>query len=201
MQMLQEIMLPVRPKWCELIASGKRTIEPRKTKPNCDVPFKVYIYCTKDKGISFWTGKRYAYADDRSHNLFDICGNGKVIGEFICNKIDRLVVCGYDNRNMELRRVGDNLTAYDLDYDYLNKCQLSLENLKKYSNDDGLYGWHIFNLKIYDNPKQLSDYKKVNRQCYYADLGYAKPTCSMCRDPGCMLSNPPRSFCYVEMTR
>lgn len=93
---MTEIMLPVCPKWCELIASGKRTIEPRKTKPNCDVPFKVYIYCTNDKGISFWTGKRYAYADDRSHNLFDICGNGKVIGEFICNKIDQLAVCGSD---------------------------------------------------------------------------------------------------------
>nr|DAI08172.1 MAG TPA: helix-turn-helix domain-containing protein [Caudoviricetes sp.] len=44
---MTEIMLSVRPKWCELIASGKRTIEQRKTKPNCDVPFKVYIYCTR----------------------------------------------------------------------------------------------------------------------------------------------------------
>lgn len=47
--MQQEIMLSVRPKWCELIASGDKIIEARKTKPKCDTPFKVYIYCTKDK--------------------------------------------------------------------------------------------------------------------------------------------------------
>ena len=215
-------MLSVRPKWCELIASGKKKIEARKTIPKCDVPFKVYIYCTKDKGISFWTGKRYVYTDDRSHNIFDICGNGKVIGEFICNKIDRLAVCGYDNRNTELRRVGDNLTAYDLDYDYLNKCQLSLENLKKYSNGDGLYGWHIFNLKIYDEPKQLSEFYVDDKEAItgckhrfrcgqpesvtqhggwikgsYCCMKSGEPEwCEKClKKP---LVKPPQSWCYVE---
>ena len=111
---MKSILISIKPKWCELMASGKKTIEVRKTRPICAVPFKCYIYCTKDKGISFWTGKRYAYADDRSHNLFDVCGNGKVIGEFICNKIDRLTICGYDNKNLELRRVDKNFAAYDL---------------------------------------------------------------------------------------
>ena len=84
---MKSVLLSIKPKYCELIAGGIKTIEVRKTKPKLDTPFKCYIYCTKDKNISFWTGKRYSYADDRSHNLFDVCGNGKVIGEFVCDEI------------------------------------------------------------------------------------------------------------------
>ena len=151
-------MLSIKPKWCELIASGRKTIEVRKTRPKLETPFKCYIYCTKEfyrKGDGYFQGKYY----------------GKVIGEFVCNKIDRLAVCGYDNRNTELLRVDDNLTAYDLDYDYLNKCQLSLDNLKKYSNGSGLYGWHISDLVIYDKPKEISEFA---------------------------MTRPPQSWCYVE---
>lgn len=176
---MRSVLISIKPKWCELIANGKKTIEVRKARPKCDTPFKCYIYCTKDKGVSFWAGKRYAYADDRSHNLFDVCGNGKVIGEFICNKIDRLAVCGYDNRNTELRRV-DDMTAYDLDYDYLNKCRLSLDNLKKYSNGSGLYGWHISDLVVYDKPKSIKEFY------HYGVRRGAKVT------------RPPQSWCYCE---
>ena len=41
--------MSIQPKWCELIASGKKTIEVRKTKPKFETPFKVYIYCTNNK--------------------------------------------------------------------------------------------------------------------------------------------------------
>ena len=46
---MREVMISVQPKWCELIANGKKTIEIRKTKPKLEVPFKVYIYCTQTK--------------------------------------------------------------------------------------------------------------------------------------------------------
>lgn len=200
---MKSILISIKPKWCELIANGKKTIEVRKTRPKCDMPFKCYIYCTKDKGISFWTGKQYAYADDRSHNLFDVCGNGKVIGEFICNKIDRLAVCGYENRNTELRRVDDNLAAYDLDYDYLNKCQLSFDNLKKYSNSGGLYGWHISNFVIYDKPKDLDDFmdfgkthcdQKNCKKCLYMGID---GICDV-KEIGQPMTRPPQSWCYCK---
>ena len=205
---MKSILISIKPKWCELIASGKKTIEVRKTRPKCAVPFKCYIYCTKDKGISFWTGKRYAYADDRSLNLFDVCGNGKVIGEFICNKIDRLAVCGYDNRNTELRRVDDNLAFCNLNYDYMNKCQLSFDNLKKYSNGGGLYGWRISNFVIYDKPKELSEFvtfcDKDTKCClkcrHYLfnsdDLNGYRRWCGVYRRKP--LTRPPQSWCYCE---
>lgn len=44
--MSKAVMLSIRPKWCEKIASGKKTVEVRKTRPKLDTPFKCYIYCT-----------------------------------------------------------------------------------------------------------------------------------------------------------
>lgn len=66
---MKSVLISIKPKWCELIASGRKTIEVRKTRPKLEAPFKCYIYCTKDKGVSFWTG------------------NGKVICEFVCDAI------------------------------------------------------------------------------------------------------------------
>lgn len=54
------ILMSILPKWCELIASGKKTIEVRKTRPKIDTPFKCYIYCTKEfyrKGDGYFQGK------------------------------------------------------------------------------------------------------------------------------------------------
>ena len=37
------VMISIQPKWCGLIASGKKIIEVRKTRPKLKVPFKCYI--------------------------------------------------------------------------------------------------------------------------------------------------------------
>jgi hypothetical protein len=37
------VLISIRPKWCEKIASGEKTIEVRKTKPKLLTPFKCYI--------------------------------------------------------------------------------------------------------------------------------------------------------------
>lgn len=174
---MKSVMLSIKPRWCELIANGRKTIEVRKSKPNLETPFKCYIYCTLSELLtrSNYSSKIYVATNKKYKNALERNGNttlsGKVIGEFICNKIDRLAVCGYDNRNMELRRVDDNLAAYDLNCDYLNKCQLSFYELKNYSNGNGLYGWHISDLVIYDEPKEISEFA---------------------------MTRPPQSWCYVE---
>ena len=46
---MKSVLISIQPKWCELIASGKKTVEVRKTKPKLETPFKVYIYCTQGK--------------------------------------------------------------------------------------------------------------------------------------------------------
>jgi len=48
---MKSVLISIQPKWCELIASGKKTVEVRKTKPKLQTPFKCYIYCTTDKRL------------------------------------------------------------------------------------------------------------------------------------------------------
>lgn len=71
---MKAVLISIKPKWCELIASGKKTVEVRKTKPKLETPFKVYIYCTKDKKGWFHFGKKQRL-------------DGMVIGEFLCDEI------------------------------------------------------------------------------------------------------------------
>ena len=145
---MNEIMLSIRPKWCELIASGQKTIEVRKTKPKCNVPFKVCIYCTED----FRTSTK-----DRNHKLWigepingvsggRYLGNGKVIGEFVCDRIVD-VDC-------------DSVAPFDKDSgSYIDKqiC-IDREQFLEYTRFRCCFGWHISDLIIYDKPKDLSDF-------------------------------------------
>ena len=145
---MNEIMLSIRPKWCELIASGQKTIEIRKTKPRCNVPFKVYIYCTedfrtstKDRNHKFWIGEPINGASDGRY-----LGNGKVIGEFVC---DRIV-------NVDC----DSVAPFDKDSgSYIDKqiC-IDREQFIEYTRFRCCFGWHISDLIIYDKPKDLSDF-------------------------------------------
>ena len=70
---MKEVLISIKPKWCQLIASGEKTVEVRKTRPKQETPFKCYIYETK--GLYEGTGGC----------LFN--GRGKVIGEFVCDEI------------------------------------------------------------------------------------------------------------------
>lgn len=150
--MREAVMLSVNPRWCGLIATGKKTLEIRKSKPKLDVPFKVYIYCTKGRGLHFWNSRTYAYADDRSHNAFDLCGDGKVIGEFVCDRIFQ-----YSTANIDGADISEN--------DVVSQSCLSRRELDAYENSAepkenciyliGLYCWHITDLKIYERPMDL----------------------------------------------
>ena len=84
---MRSIIAALQPFWCGEIASGRKNAEIRKSKPKLTEPFRCYMYCTKAAKLRFWRSKTYSYVDDRSHNAFDRCGNGMVIGEFICGGI------------------------------------------------------------------------------------------------------------------
>lgn len=44
--MSKAVMISIRPKWCEKICRGEKSIEVRKTRPKLETPFKCYIYET-----------------------------------------------------------------------------------------------------------------------------------------------------------
>lgn len=117
---MKSVMISIDPKWCELIASGEKTIEVRKTKPRLETPFKCYIYCT---------GFKYFYS----------FGGQKVIGEFVCDRIYELAPINHAPDDAE------------------KQACLTREEIVNYIRGCG-YGWHISDLKIYDTPKELSEF-------------------------------------------
>lgn len=194
---MKSVLISIRPKWCEKIASGEKTIEVRKTRPKCETPFKCYVYCTKPKKRLTLDGD-FCFEDDlailnrqwmpRIGNPWgtldegEMLINGMIIGEFICNAIDAV-------------RANNGVQTY---YNIPNGTCLTDEQLIKYAAGKTLYLWHISDLKIYDKPKELSEFKKIHRDCWYAHFGLAKRDCPDCQNAECLFSRPPQSWCYVD---
>lgn len=158
---MKSVLISIKPKWCEKIASGKKTIEVRKSAPK-EVPFKAYIYCAKGKQVK---------------HCVNYYGSGKVIGEFVC----RGIMQPFNSLRLMAKE----------------SC-LTEEELANYSNGKQLYGWRISDLKIYDKPKELSEF------CIPC-----KVSCENCKNPlyfecSCeekgkkIITRPPQSWCYVE---
>lgn len=176
---MQAVMISIHPKWCGLIASGKKTIEVRKTRPKIDPPFKVYMYETKGQFIKSQNGActKYGY------------GRGKVIGEFVC---DEIIEYSYDYCD-----------GTDIDDDSLLETQLEREDINIYAKGKTTYGWHISDLVIYDEPKKLESFKapclqiKPCEACRYSvndDLPFAEVSVGCDRT----IRRPPQSWCYAE---
>lgn len=182
--MSKAVMLSIRPKWCEKIISGEKTIEVRKTRPKQNPPFKCYIYCTigrPDLNIPISQERLMRdYLETGSMKSLNCpLGNGKVIGEFTCDRIYGLAPLNHAPDDVE------------------QQACLTREEIVNYLKGTG-YGWHISDLKIYDTPRELREFKKSSRDCFYADLGLAKRDCPDCKNSECFLERPPQSWCYVE---
>ncbi len=181
--MSKAVMLSIRPKWVEKIASGEKTIEVRKTRPKLQTPFKCYIYCTMDHP---YISASCAELDKLNYrtNTVGRC-NGKVIGEFTCERIAPIT---YDGGRLWCPTNAAFSPA---------TC-LSQAEIIAYIGDKGrCYGWHISDLRIYDTPKELSEFKtlcRVDADCcacpYY---NYTKMGCD-----GRVIGRPPQSWCYVD---
>ena len=197
---MKAILMSIKPKWCEKIFSGKKTIEVRKTAPKLELPFKVYVYCTKDGMDVYGNAKRYV--TDTLHILNENAAkafekttglskwNGKVVGEFICERVTEHEIC--DSGAVV------NYWAEGLQHSCLTVSQIDEYVGKRSSSDYGkkskVYGLHISDLKIYDKPKELSEFKKGCNDMYDPQFG---SYCGYCPHP-CFLTRPPQSWMYIE---
>ena len=183
------VLLSIRPQYCELIASGKKTIEVRKNRPKLETPFKCYIYCTK--GVEKWLAG--IIGKHPSEKL-----NGKVIGEFVCDRATNLFA---DSR-------------FWLDEKAVEQTCLTGNQIREYANGkEALYGWHISALQIYDKPKELSEFfrhcteKDDCHKCIHWDSSYDNTYYEPPDPPfeGCRtgekkhFTHAPMSWCYVEI--
>lgn len=139
--MSKAVVLSVRPKWCEKIASGEKTIEVRKTRPKLQTPFKCYIYRTKGTV---------------PHIINDKWGKmevgGTVIGEFTCDRIYELETKAHGGSYYV--KGEDQPTTNDV----ARQSCLTLKDMHEYLKSKVGYGWHISDLLIYDALRELSEF-------------------------------------------
>ena len=176
--MSKAVMLSIRPKWCEKICRGEKSIEVRKTRPKLETPFKCYIYRTKgtvphiinDKWVQMEVG-------------------GTIIGEFICDRIYELETRS-PGGSYSVKGEGQPTTN-----DVARQSCLTLKDMHEYLQAKAGYGWHISNLKIYDTPKPLSEFSRPFEIC----IGKVcdEYGCAYCENGG-HIKRPPQSWCYVE---
>ena len=196
--MSKAVMLSIRPKWCEKIINGDKTIEVRKTRPKIDTPFKCYIYCTKDKHLAFMQNrfgtKLIACMDaETAIPVGGAVGNGKIIGEFTCDRIYEL----------ETKARGGSYYVKNEDQPTTNfiarQSCLDLKDMHDYLHAQKGYGWHITDLRIYDTPRELSEFRRAIDPC---DSCHAEYTweCKGCEKLSGDIKRPPQSWCYVEVT-
>ena len=190
---MKAILMSIRPEWCDLIIRGQKTLEVRRTKPgNLKTPFKCYVYCTKSKSKIGWL----RIAPGKGWQRLD----GSVIGEFTCDKIDKLVHVG---TMMDI-----NILTLDGWYKpadaLLQSACLTEGTAKKYLQGRNGYGWHISDLKIYNQPKDIMCFHRAVEEnelwCKKCEIGKKKDVhCAFCYGlDGLRLRRPPESWCYVE---
>lgn len=210
---MKSVLISIRPEWVEKIVNGEKTIEVRKSAPK-ELPFKAYIYAKRPKkyykcgavstsdellwlangkvemgdGFKFW-------ADGDEYQ----CLNGRIIGEFICDEVEEFHEWELSPQgkfaDFERERLENFLTAACLSEEEVVRYRENLPYFKP------LYGWHISDLKIYDKPKELSEFRKSgfmteeewlfnlypNTHCHYE--AWAKKF---------EITRPPQSYMFVE---
>ena len=211
---MKKVLIPIHPKWCELIFSGEKTIEVRKTAPKLETPFKVYVYCTKERMTRIPSMYAYLHKNEpracAEYGTIETWGeigdvivnphlaskhvsfgmHGKVIGEFICDRVRLCIPFG--------------LKGHLLSQEVYREMCLTKEQLDKYGGLKTLYGWHIIDPKLFDKPRDITEsavFGKCADECSEydfcaRDIAEDRVTCKCFKRT--FLKRPPRSWCYVE---
>lgn len=189
---MKSVLMSIKPKWCELIANGKKTVEIRKTKPKLKTPFKVYIYMTAGDAV-------YPVSINGAPYTCSNVGGKVVIGEFVCDNIDEFSV-PYPAYFSEIDSKTESI---------IKSACLTPMQVHGYNGVHTTYAWHISDLVIYDKPKELSEFATVCEglkpcQCDECEYLYTESNESIGVYHECCCNNlkplkrPPQSWCYVE---
>lgn len=168
--------------------------------------------------------KEAYFGDYRNGCCCDIDGyvdcfiaDDNVIGEFICNEVEKFYCASVPYRkenNLGYEHFVDN-GVYKVDGWHegivferndkyidtmlknkeLSEMCLSAQELFDYIGiGKHLYGLHISDLKIYDEPRELSEFKKADCDCPFPYVHL--PPCPNCDERD--IKRPPKNYIYVE---
>ena len=200
--MSKEVLISIRPEWVEKIAGGQKTVEVRRTRPKLEPPFKCYIYCTNTRPFLVWGDvfrgdwfteftRLSGYGRSDADRIWDVF-NGHVAGEFVCDRVKNIMAEQFVIKEDAEKALEGSLLTINQAKNYAK-----WKNGTPHYECKDLYGWHISDLKIYDQPKPLSAFKgpcKIKVGCW--ECPYYNYTTVEC--DGWTIKRPPQSWCYVE---
>lgn len=124
------VLVSIKPQWCNLIANRRKMYEVRKSRPNIEPPFKVYVYCTKSGNETYliWDEKKRQFREAK----------GTVIGEFICDEI-----ITFDKfKTGETYTIAERVKLAD-------GSAMNFSDIREYADGKTIYLWHISSYKPY----------------------------------------------------
>lgn len=135
--------------------------------------------------------------------MCNFSGGRLVVGEFVCDKIDviqrRGIPANFDYCYLSLNEWGNDDIETEI-RDIMGSC-IPKERLNSYAGKTPvLYAWHISDLKIYETPKELTEFHTWKKCKSCSKSGYESTACIY--DENCMvpvaITRAPQSWCYVE---
>lgn len=197
--MNKAVMASIQPYYVFLIIArlmGWNIPQDKKVEVRKDFPKdkywnkKAHIYCSKSKKSFNRIPKEY---QPLMRPFL-----GKVIGKFTCDYVDE---CIPDYKPITQKFF--NYDFWDKRGERLEDC-LTDEEKAEYAQGKTLYGWQISDLKIYDKPKELREFKDIHT-CFFGKTHncYIEKVCKN-SNYDCVnrqficLTRPPQSWCYVE---
>lgn len=202
---MKSFLISIRPKWVAKIFNGDKTAEIRRTAPKDWMdylygktkikpePRTGYIYCTQGKPyLAYIDGKFYTQSDSTRRGPAGICFNGKVVAKFTLREVEQVMSEAQDTYCGDYDEVffTKSLSEWELQ----EKTCVPIDEIRDYMSDGKAYAWHISDLVIFDEPKELSDFGPEDK--VYYSKGSSEVVIEMKR-----LNHAPQSWQYVEVQR
>ena len=181
---MKSVLASLKPYYYYLVGEGIKKIEVRKSQPKADDWNKeTYFYMSKDEKSFAKIPKEF---QEKYRKHF-----GKVGLKFVCDNI-------YQIKNQYSGYVVANATQGETNEIARQSC-LDFDDMVKYLGKRDGYAWHISDLVIYDEPKELSEFKN------YCEKQPCQSNCWKCDRYDYMgnacydtITRPPQSWCYIE---
>lgn len=191
---MKSVLASLKPYYYYLVGEGIKKIEVRKSQPKADDWNKeTYFYMSKDEKSFAKIPKEF---QEKYRKHF-----GKVGLKFVCDNV-------YPIKSQYSGYVVANATQGETNEIARQSC-LDYDDMVKYLGKKDGYAWHISDLVIYEQPKELSEFKTFCKSYYEGD------NCDDCKyfidcrgyeydesDCACNglkpIERPPQSWQFVE---
>lgn len=179
---MKSILRSVKPYWFYLICEGKKKIEVCKTEPlSKEWDRIVYLYCSKDM-------RSFNRIPEEYHEKYRKY-LGTVGAKLVCCEVEKFNVGSL--RSDDIEELACLSYAELINYFY-KPCELDGKTAKQG------YAWHISDLKIYDNPRELGELRTPDKPYHEIIERDGSLMFMDGYESGKPLKRTPQSWQYVE---